>query len=74
MNKSIIVDVNKKDKYLCWVVGKDKAVIVGGLTQDMAVESMRGFIRSMDYECNYGYYNACTTEIISRIIKMIGGF
>ena len=71
MKKSILIDVNKKDKFLCWCSNDDKIVIVGGLNQKMCIDSMRNFIAVMNYHCNYGYYNECNIEVINRIIKVL---
>lgn len=70
MKKSILIDINKKDKFICWCSNDEKIVIVGGLNQNMCIESMKNFIRVMNYHCNYGYYNGCNTELIERIIRL----
>ena len=69
MKKSLLIDINKKDKFICWCSNSTELVIVGGLNQDMCIENMKRFIRVMDYNCNYGYYNECSTNIINRILK-----
>lgn len=69
--KSILIDINEKDKFMSWVDNGKKAVIVGGLTQDMATESMKSFIRANDYKCNFGYYNGCNKELLTRLINVL---
>ena len=71
MKKSILIEVDKKDKFLCWCANETKVIIVGGLTQNMCLDSMKNFIQVMNYKCSYGYYNDCSTEIISRILKAL---
>lgn len=71
MKKSILIDINKKDKYICWCSNDTKLIIVGGLTQDMCIKSLHNFIEVMNYHCNYGYFNGCNIEIINRILKAV---
>lgn len=71
MNKRIILEINKNDKYLIWCTNKTRAVITGADTKENAFKLLDNYIKIMDYNCNYGYYNDCNAELIGRILKTL---
>ena len=69
--KKLLIEISDKDKFLSWVDNGKSVVIVGSPTQDIATKQMQNFVAVNNLKCNFGYYNACNTEVLTRLIKAL---
>ena len=69
MKKSIIININKNDKFIAWFSNNSFLTIEGFSSKEIADIWLDTLFKRHSNLCTFGYYNDCNFEIINRILK-----
>lgn len=69
MKKSILVFVDRVDKFIAWI-GNDRFIRIQGFKTTTEAQEYLERVVDSTLITTFGIYNGCSTELIKRLLKL----